>query len=734
MLQQHIVTLSRKYLKSILFILILIAFPAHSSNSDYIFPSRAPSHSNYGGAGLIKMPSARFHEAGTIGLRWSRFDPYMRGSILAYPFNWMEASYQYTDINNALYSDFFAFSGDQTYKDKGFDLKIRILQEANLLPSIALGIRDAAGTGVFSSEYIVFSKFIGNFDVTFGLGWGNLSNNEAFRNPLGKLKESMYLRDNELSSDTQGGEFSIDKFFTGDVGIFGGIEYFVPNARGLRIKIELDGTDYMKEGFPTPDSFPFAFASVKQPESKINFGAVFPANDYLTFDASYSKGNTFNFGFTIALPLGPKNPIITKKDPHLKVSNINQVKARAGESDINLYRTILRNMNARGVYLQAAKKNESTIEVLFTQNKFPSFTMAAGRVARVLDEVSPDEIQKFNISNINAGMGTYTVNIDRDAFQRYEKNNLYKILRKSSSIERYSHDFKKYDYVPKVKFPTTFWQLEPTIRTQIGGPDGFFLGDLRIQFKSETLLSRNFSLITGFSAGLYDNFDQLKDNASSLLPQVRTRIVPYLKNSRKASVERFQFNYFLNPYDDIYSKLSIGIFEEMFGGLGGEIIYKPFNSSYGIGAELWRVQQRNFDMRFSFIDYMTTTGHINFYYHEQRSNILFELKGGRFLAGDSGLRLDFSRLFKSNLRIGAFFALTDISKEEFGEGSFDKGFYFHIPLNVFSDKYVKRKVPWGLRPLTRDGAAKLNHSHFLWGVIDQASYNTINNNWDDIYD
>ena len=31
-----------------------------------------------------------------------------------------EASYQYADINNARYSNVFAFSKDQTYKDKSF--------------------------------------------------------------------------------------------------------------------------------------------------------------------------------------------------------------------------------------------------------------------------------------------------------------------------------------------------------------------------------------------------------------------------------------------------------------------------------------------------------------------------------------------------------------------------------------------------------------------------------------
>jgi hypothetical protein len=110
------------------------------------------------------------------------------------------------------------------------------------------------------------------------------------------------------------------------------------------------------------------------------------------------------------------------------------------------------------------------------------------------------------------------------------------------------------------------------------------------------------------------------------------------------------------------------------------------------------------------------------------------MKGGRFLAGDSGINFDLSRRFKSGLRIGAFFSQTDISKQEFGEGSFDKGFYFYIPIEFFFDRHSKGIAGFGLRPLTRDGAQFLVHSHHLYGITDQASAYNINRNWNDIYD
>ena len=93
---------------------------------------------------------------------------------MAYPFSWLEASYQYVDINNQLYSPIKQFSGFKSLKDKSFDFKVRLMKESQIFPAVALGFRDIGGTNLFGAEYLTFSKYINNFDFTFGLGWGNL--------------------------------------------------------------------------------------------------------------------------------------------------------------------------------------------------------------------------------------------------------------------------------------------------------------------------------------------------------------------------------------------------------------------------------------------------------------------------------------------------------------------------------------------------------------------------------
>lgn len=179
----------------------------NASLNDYVYPSRDPSYSNYGTLGLIQNPSARFLSGGSIGFTWTHNDPYLRGSIVAYPFDWLEAAFQYTDVNNQLYSEVKAFSGSQSLKDKSFDTKFRVLNESYFLPQIAVGLRDIGGTGMFGGEFIVANKYINNFDISIGVGWGNLNANKI-SNPLKIFGDKFQSRPTYTSST--GGEFNVD--------------------------------------------------------------------------------------------------------------------------------------------------------------------------------------------------------------------------------------------------------------------------------------------------------------------------------------------------------------------------------------------------------------------------------------------------------------------------------------------------------------------------------------------
>ena len=84
----------------------------------------------------------------------------------------------------------------------------------------------------------------------------------------------------------------------------------------------------------------------------------------------------------------------------------------------------------------------------------------------------------------------------------------------------------------------------------------------------------------------------------------------------------------------------------------------------------------------------------------------------------------------SGWQAGIYFSRTNVSAEVFGEGSFDKGFYFKIPYNVFSKNNSKRSTSFGLKTMTRDGGAKLLIQNRLIDSFYGSTLTEINENWD----
>ncbi len=131
-----------------------------------------PSQSDFGGTGLMQMPDARFGREGEFSVNYRDNDQYRFYSSSVVLFPWLEGTIRYTDVRTRKYSSDEDFSGDQSYKDKSFDFKVRLWEEDYSLPQVALGKRDIAGTGLFDGQYLVANKMAGPVDFTFETTWG----------------------------------------------------------------------------------------------------------------------------------------------------------------------------------------------------------------------------------------------------------------------------------------------------------------------------------------------------------------------------------------------------------------------------------------------------------------------------------------------------------------------------------------------------------------------------------
>ncbi len=192
-----------------------------------------------------------------------------------------------------------------------------------------------------------------------------------------------------------------------------------------------------------------------------------------------------------------------------------------------------------------------------------------------------------------------------------------------------------------------------------------------------------------------------------------------------------QLQYFGTPYKDVFTRLDFGYLEEMFGGIGGEILYRPFSKKFSLGLSMHKVKQRAYNQLFSFRDYSTVTGHLGIYY-ELPYQLNSQLLIGKYLAGDKGATVDISKRFKSGFTLGVFATKTDLSAEEFGEGSFDKGFYISIPTQLFYSDFRSGVISFGLHPLTKDGGAILNKHNSLIGILGDSNESAIIRDWNNV--
>ena len=150
-----------------------------------------------------------------------------------------------------------------------------------------------------------------------------------------------------------------------------------------------------------------------------------------------------------------------------------------------------------------------------------------------------------------------------------------------------------------------------------------------------------------------------------------------------------------------------GLLEEMFSGIGGEVLYRPFPSRFAFGLNVNYVWQRDFDKRFDTLDYKVLTGHASAYWASPFANYDAAVHVGRYLAKDLGATFEVRRTFTNGWMVGGFFTLTDVPFEEFGEGSFDKGLFFRIPFNNLLPGNTRGAYPTIIRTIQRDGGARL---------------------------
>ena len=649
--------ISRNYLinKFLIFVSLVYTNSIYSSDS-YEFNL----YNNYGIVGTIHTPSARTFEEGVHGVTLYKGTPNQTVTLSASPFDWLEASFFYTNITDRPYCyDFTSEFCLQDFKDKGFNVKAR-LKEQGVFPAVAIGLNDFAGTGLYSSEYIVGSYGINRTDFHFGIGFGLLNGSDLrFKNPFGYLSDKFYDRPSGFKD--KGGSFQPSRYFSGETASpFFGVSHALNN--NLLIKAEYDSS-------VRPGIVPFRI-----PENDFSFGIDYLITDNFSIGVSYERGDYASFKFVYK-----NNPVRTYQKSEYARGDV-----REGD---NKYTQLINNLEENGIGVKKLTKRANTIGLQLTQVIHPNLRVVeeiiaqSARDAGITEDIKKD-IKIANLLAISEIDDDYKINSQTI----YERNSVRKVN------------------------TNTRLQFRPFLASR----EEFFKGALLVENDTEFVIRENLFFNTNLKYSIWDNFDDLYlPPVDSFPAQVRSDVKEYLNKIQDGGIliGRAQLDYHLTPIKNHHIMMSAGIFEDMFSGAGMEYLYFKPKNNYAFGIDVFKVRKRDYSWRFGHLDYENTAATVNFYYRNY-GTIPFDMRAsaGEYLAGDFGYTLEFSRSFYNGVQFGVFATFTDVDAEQFGEGSFDKGVFFNIPIYGNLINYT-----W--RPLTKDPGAKLNRRNTLHDLL-----------------
>jgi hypothetical protein len=661
-------------------------------------------------SGLLEMPSARMLEEGEFGIHLSNAAPYSRYAVIGQPLPWLQVLFKYTDIENIAYGP-DSLSGSQSYKDKSVDVKVQLFEESYYGPAVSVGINDVGGTGLFSGEYLVASKQIKNLDLTLGMGWGYLGSQGHLKNPFTLLSDHFNTRENAVGS---GGTVDTGTFFSGEkVALFAGAEYHL-ETYPLVLKAEYDANNYQHE----------PFSQTFEQKIPLNFGAVYTFNNSVDLHLGYVRGTTAMLGLTFRTNLKSSG---AKKILDPAPVKVIEKRSPARVSWEALHKDLQTNA---GYAVSSVWQADNQLIVKGQQQTYMERAQGLGRAARILANSQADEIQQFVFVDEFNGEDISAIQINRAVFEKAAKLETDSNTILASSQLKPAVDLDSADLLYQSPASDFDYQIKPDFSGSFGGPDEFLLYQLSLGAGADYFLRNNTWLSGGLELGLIDNYDQFKYTAPSSLPRVRTNIKEYLKTSN-LRLNQLQLLDLEAVSDDFFVMGYAGYLESMYGGLGGEMLYRPHGKQWALGLDANYVKQRDFDQKLGFREYSATTGHLTGYY-ETDSHMLVKLSAGQYLAKDRGVTMDISRKFRSGATMGFWATKTNVSAEEFGEGSFDKGFYFSMPMNLFTFKSTNDTAGFTWQFLTRDGGQKLNKKYELYDLTESRSLGYIKDSFENV--
>ena len=656
-----------------------------------------PGLSFYGVPGYVDMPSAFVLPDGTFAFSGNATVGDVRRGTMVF-----QITPRLTGVFRYSYLKDFLSNGDSLY-DRSFDLRYQAISEdiGGWRPAVAIGLQDFGGTGIFGAEYVVASKHFGRaVTASAGIGWGRFGSYNGFTNPLSIFSDKFKDRPG-FSGIEDTGQIGFDRFFRGDAAVFLGVDWQATDRLRLSLEYSSDAMteEVARMGF--------------EHRTPINVELEYTFRNGGRLGFAVLNGSTAALSYSITLDPGhPAAPSGREPAPPPVMTGSAEAAASWGLVPVQGRRAGLEAaLKDQGIALDGLHLDGNTATVAVTNLRWSASAQFWGRTARVLSAELPAGVTTFRIRSHIRGMPVKEVVLTRRDLEELE-------YAPDGAWQAYVRaDIQDAAGLPDPRLAPESaldFKLRPYLDPALFDPDNPLRLDVGAELRGEWSPLRGFYVSGAIKQKVFGNLDQSTRLSDSILPHVRSDAPLYAKHSGP-SIPYLTAEYFMRPAPDVYGRLSFGLLEPMFGGVSGEVLWAPQGKRYALGLELNYAVQRDFD-GYGFQDYNIATGHLSGYL-DFGGGFKGQVDVGRFLAGDWGTTVTMTRRFGNGFEVGAFFTITNVSFEDFGEGSFDKGITISLPLTWVTGQPTKDRGGYTIRPIQRDGGARLSVRNRLYGLV-----------------
>ncbi len=668
---------------------------------------RGLTYSLYGSPGLIDLPSALVAPdgqiAGSLALRQG------------------ESRTAFTFQITPRISGTFRYSGlddydSGSYYGRGLDLRYQIMDEGARMPALAIGLQDFLEDSPWSGEYVVATKTFGDsFRVTAGLGWGRLGEYDDLAARLAVASDQV---------------LPADHWFRGTPAFFGGIEW-APTER-LLLKAEYDDSD----GYRAADGTP-----LYENRTPLNFGISWRPRPGYQIGLAVLHGTDVALSGTLLFNPHDRPYAMGLDSPPVPVA-VRGV-AAAASWDIpatDLRAAITEALAADGFAVDSIELTATAARIRYTNTTYRAEAQGLGRTARILTTVLPPGVETITLEPMRQGIPLSAVTFRRSDLESLE--NAPGGTRAAFDRAIFADAGGDSGLVPAPRDGSRLsWGIAPYGSVSFDGTGDQIDLDVGLQTTARYAFTPNLVLSGALRYSLVPHDLPGSIDPSTVHP-VR-RLSSLYAAEGNPGITSLQLAWYARPGHNLYSRVSVGYFETMFGGVSTELLYSPVDTRWAVGADVNYVAQRSTDGLFGFgdycvadgtdycggadPDYRTVTGHLSLYY-AVREDLHAQIDLGRYLAGDWGATIALDREFGNGWRIGGQVTVTDAHGEP-GQDAYSAGVRISMPADFLYGRPSRNRSNLELDLYSGDAGSRLNMDGHLYDVVREGQVPDLESGW-----